>query len=113
MCDRRNTVVCRFDPASPRLTAFEIHEWIHDQLQLTVQSVLMIQIDGTRRQVFIKFTAPTFVDEILNKTNGTSECKHTTGEISTVRLEAAGMWTRCIRLANLPPELSGSITPTT
>jgi hypothetical protein len=29
------------------LTAFEIHEWIHDQLrvQVTVQSVLMIQID--------------------------------------------------------------------
>jgi hypothetical protein len=103
MCDRKNTLVCSFDPASSRLTAFEIHEWIYDQLQVTVQFVLMIQIDGTRRQVFIKFIAPTFIDEILNETSRTSECKHTTGEISTVRLEAAGMWTLSIRLVYLPP----------
>jgi hypothetical protein len=65
----------------------------------------MIQIDGTRRQVFIKFTELHFVHDILNATNGETVYKHTTGEISPVRLMIAGMGTKRIRLANLPPEL--------
>jgi hypothetical protein len=112
MYGHRNTIVCCFDPASLRITAFEIHEWIHPQL--AEHSVLMIQIDGTCRQVrvFTKFTDTTLVHDILNITNGTTEYKHTTGEISPARLEIAGMGTRRIRLANLPPELSGSIIRT-
>jgi hypothetical protein len=51
--DRKNTIVCSFDPASPRLNAFEFNEWIYGQLQIPGHLVLMIQIDGTRRQVFI------------------------------------------------------------
>jgi hypothetical protein len=65
----------------------------------------MIQIDGTCRQVFVKFTDPHFVQGILNATNGEIVYKHSTGEISPVRLMFAGMGTRRIRLANLPPEL--------
>jgi hypothetical protein len=68
----------------------------------------MIQIDGTSRQIFIKLTEPTFVHDILHITNGT-KYKHTRGEISPVQLEIAGIGTHRIRLANLPPELSGSI----
>jgi hypothetical protein len=108
MCERRNTLVCFFDHASPRISAFEIHEWIHSQLQVSEQSVLMIQIYGPRRQVFIKFTDPTYVQDILHATNGITEYKHLTGEIFPVRLELAGMGTRCIRLGNLPPEISSS-----
>jgi hypothetical protein len=67
----------------------------------------MIQIVGTRRRVFIKFTDCTFVHEILHTTNGTNDYKHTTGEISPVRLKIAGMGTFLIRLGNLPPEISG------
>ena len=26
--DRENTLVCVFDPKSPRITAYQIHEWI-------------------------------------------------------------------------------------
>jgi hypothetical protein len=32
MNEPRNTLVCCFDPASPRPTAFDIHEWIHSKL---------------------------------------------------------------------------------
>jgi hypothetical protein len=103
MCERNNTLVCYFDHASPRISAFEIHEWIHLQLQVSEQSVLMVQIDATRRQVFIKLTDPAYVHDILHGTNGTTEYKHLTGEIFPVRLELAGMGTRRIRLANLPP----------
>jgi hypothetical protein len=68
----------------------------------------MIQIDGTRRKVFIKFIDSNFEHDILQTTNATIEYKHTTGEISLVRLEIAGMGTRPIRLANLPTEPCGS-----
>jgi hypothetical protein len=108
MCELRNTLVCCFDSAIPQITVFEIHEWIHTHLRVAEHSVLKIQIDGTRRQVFIKLSGPTFVHEILHTMNGTTEYIRTTGEIFPVRLEIAGMGTRLIRLASLPPELSGS-----
>jgi hypothetical protein len=109
MSERRNTLVCCFDPTSPRLAAFDIHEWIHSQLQVSEHSVTMIQIDGIRRQIFIKFTDLHFVHDILNATNGENLYKHTTGEISPVRLMIAGMGTKRIRLANLPPELPNTV----
>jgi len=28
-----------FDPTSPRISVYEIHEWIHDQLQVSEQSL--------------------------------------------------------------------------
>jgi hypothetical protein len=105
MSGRRNTLVCCFDPTSPRLTAFDIHEWIHSQLKVSENSVTMIQVDGIRRQILIKFTDLHFVNDIINATNGETIYKHTTGEIFPVRLMIAGMGTKRIRLANLPPEL--------
>jgi hypothetical protein len=105
MSERRNTLVCCFDPASPRLTAYDIHEWIHSQLQILEHSVSMIQIDGIRRQVFIKFIDISTVHDILRVTNGETVYKHVTGEISPVRLIEAGMGPKRVRLANLPPEI--------
>jgi len=104
MSEHRNTLACCFDPTSPQLTAFDIHEWIHSQLQVSERSVLVIQIDGTCSQVFIKNTDLHFV-RILNAPNGETVYKHTTGEISPVQLMIAGMGTRRFRLANLSPEL--------
>jgi hypothetical protein len=49
--DRRNTLVYSLDPRSPRINAFEIHEWIHEKLQLQEADVQMIPIDGPRRRV--------------------------------------------------------------
>jgi len=37
--DCRNTIVCIFDQRSPKITAFHIHEWIHDTLQLEEDEV--------------------------------------------------------------------------
>jgi hypothetical protein len=108
MCERQNTLVCFFDPASPRISPFEVLLWIYSQLQVAEHSVLIIQQEGTRRQVFIKFTDSTFVHDIWRTTDGTTKYKHTTGEISPFRLEITGMGTRRIWLANLPPELCGS-----
>jgi hypothetical protein len=108
MSELRNTLLCCFDSASPRLTAYDIHEWIHSQLQVLENSVSMIQIDGIRRQVYIRFIDVSSVYDILRATNGETVYKHVTGEISPVRLMEAGMGSKRIRLANLPPEVSNN-----
>jgi hypothetical protein len=68
----------------------------------------MIQIDGIRRQVYIKFIDISTVHNILRVTNGETVYKHVTGEISPVRLIEAGMGPKRVRLANLPPEVANS-----
>jgi hypothetical protein len=54
--------------------------------------------------VYIKFADPQCLHEVLHSTDGQSEYKHENGEISHVKIEMAGMGTKRIRLANLPPE---------
>jgi len=66
--------------------------------------VTMVQIDGTSRQVYIKFTDSQYLQDILHSPTGQSEYKNDTGEISQVKIEMAGMGTRRVKLANLPPE---------
>jgi len=97
-------VVCSFDPKSPRISALDIHEWIFEQLHVPENVVTMVQIDGTRRQVYIKFTDFQYLQDLLHSTTGQSEYKHDNGEISQVKIEMAGMGTRRVRSANLPPE---------
>jgi len=108
---QQNTVVCSFDPTSLRISAFEIHEWIHEQLQVPEHSVTMIQIDGPRRQVCIKSVDFQFVQGLIQTTNGQLEYayKHASGEISPVRIEMAGMGKRRVRIANLPSDIPEGI----
>jgi len=84
MSDRLPTLVCIFDLRSPRISAYNIHEWIHDSLQLVEGDIQMIQVDGPRRRVFIIFSNEDRMKEILWDTYGTCECKHDNGEISQV-----------------------------
>jgi len=98
-------VVCFYDPKSPRISALDIHEWIFEQLHVPENVVTMVQIDETRRQVYIKFTDFHYLQDLLHSTAGQSEYKHDNGEISRVKIEMAGMGTRRVRLANHSPEI--------
>ena len=106
MVKRQQTIVCMFDFSSTRISAYEIHELIFDQLHVPEQALKMVQIDGTKRQVYLKLIDDTYATKILHNTKGHFEYKHTTGDISVDRLEMAGMGTCRIRIANLPPETS-------
>jgi hypothetical protein len=105
MVERHNTVVCTFDTASPHISAFDIHEWLHDVLRLQEHTVRMIQVDGPKRQVYIKLVDKEDLLNLLRITNGQAEYKHHTGEISVVSIVAPGMGTKRVRIANLPPEV--------
>jgi hypothetical protein len=106
MTDRQNTIVCIFYRNSPRITAHHIHEWIYESLQLPETDVSMIQIDGPRRRIYIKFNNSKRSLSVLQETAGRGEFHHETGELSIVHIEWAGMAVRRIRLANLPPEVT-------
>jgi len=69
MSDRQNTIVCCFDPRSPLITAFHMHEWIYENLRLA-EDVRMIQIDGPRRRAYIKFTSCERMQTVLQDSKG-------------------------------------------
>jgi len=106
MSDRQKNIVCCFDPKSPPITAFQIDEWIHEKLHLEEEDIRMIQIDGTRRHVFIKFANGGRMLDMIDGTKGQQEYMHDNGEFSQVTTEIAGIGIRKIRIANLPPEVS-------
>ena len=105
MAERQNILTCIFDPKSPGISAFEIHEWIHDQLRIPEHEVQMLQIDGPKRQVFINLKQCKELHRVIQEINGLQKYKHSNGEILQVRIEMAGLGTKCIRIANLPPEV--------
>jgi hypothetical protein len=74
-------------------------------MKIPENDVRMIQIVGPRRHVYIKFATNERMDSILQDSQGQMEFRHDNGELSTVKIELAGMGTRRIRIASLPPEV--------
>ena len=65
----------------------------------------MIQIDGPQRRVYIKFVSMDRMMAILQMVKGQLEYHHENGELSRVEVEMAGLGTKRLRTANLPPEI--------
>ena len=105
MAERLNTIVCAFDATSPRITAYDIHEWMQQSLQIPEQTVSTIQIDGIKRQVYIKLIDNAKLQALLRETSGQAEYKHHNGVLSIVNIAVAGKGTKRFRIANLPPEV--------
>lgn len=97
---------CVFDLRSPRITAYQIHEWIYEELKLPENDVHMIQIDGPRQRVFIKFANNERLQSTLQTTKGQMKFRHDNGQFSMVEIELAGMDIRRIRIAIPLSELS-------
>jgi hypothetical protein len=70
MAIRSNTIVFIFDPASPRITAHDIHEWLHAKIRIQEQKLEMIQIYGIKRQVYVKLTNKDYMLSFINSTEG-------------------------------------------
>ena len=70
ICERQNAIVCVFDLRSPRISAYEIHDWIYDQICLNDQELTMVQIDGSKRHVYINFRDNGRMQDVLHSTGG-------------------------------------------
>jgi RNA recognition motif-containing protein len=66
----------------------------------------MVQIDGPKRRVKIKFVTSEQMNALLQKTAGQLDYRHDNGEISIVHIELVGMGTRRVWITNLPPEVT-------
>ena len=91
MGERRTMTVCALDFKSPRISAYDIHEWIYAQMRLDENEVTMVQIDRPKRHAYIKFCDNNRLQDVLHLTGRQVEYRHTNGEISIVRLETAGL----------------------
>ena len=65
----------------------------------------MIQIDGIKRQVFIKLIDDAYIHALLRETNGQAEYKHHNGVLSIVNVVIVGMGTKRVRITNLLPKV--------
>jgi hypothetical protein len=74
--ERINTVIYIFDENSPRISAFEIHELIHENVHQEEQEVLNIQVDGQIRQVYIKLVMEPLILDLISRTQGQVYYKH-------------------------------------
>jgi len=73
----------------------------------------MVQIYGSQRHVYIKLRDNNRLQQVFLLTGGQAEYRHTNGEISTVRVETAGLGMRKFRIANLLPEVLEEVIRTT
>jgi hypothetical protein len=112
MSECQNTIVCAFHLNSPRISAFNIHEWIFYHIHLPENEVTMVQIDGPRRHVYVKFLNANRMQDVLQTTNGQAEYRHDTGEMSMVRIEVARMGTGRVIIAISHPEVPDGIVRT-
>jgi len=85
---------------------------MYEQLRIEDNEVLMVQIDGPQRLVYIKLHDSNRL-QVLHLTGGQAEYRNANGEISMVRVETAGLGTRWVRIANLHPEVSEEVIRTT
>ena len=110
MCDGRNRIICSFDVCSPRINAFQIHEWLYETARLTEDNVRVIQIDGFLRKVYVKFVNSECMMRVIQPIQGDLDFHHDTGEISKVTAGIAGLGTRRVLVSAHPPEVTEAQT---
>jgi hypothetical protein len=95
MRDSEFRVIFPFAPNSPKTSAYELHEWTHDSLRVDKQDVHATQIEGIRRQMYIKFTTAQKAVQ-FTYTKDTRHCTHvhTNGERTRVRFPMVGFGIR-------------------
>jgi len=74
---------------SPRINAFQIHEWLYETVRLTEDDVRVVQIDDPLRKLYVKFVNSECMMRVLQPIQGDLDFHHETGEISKVTVDIA------------------------
>jgi hypothetical protein len=59
--------MCAFSMDSPKVMAYNIHEWIFSTLLILEDDLSVLQIDGPRRKVYLKFATADKMNEHLSQ----------------------------------------------
>jgi hypothetical protein len=113
MSEGQHTVVCSFDMRNPKISAFDIHEWIYSTLKLPDDDIRMLQTNGPSRRVYIKFVSYEKINTYLQNIQGSHEYKHANREMSLVEVSPTGLGYRSVRVAGLPPEVKDTLLSST
>ena len=73
----------------------------------------MLQIDGSKRNVYINFRNNWRMQDVFYLTEVQVNNRHNNVEISTVRIITADMATRRLRIANFSPDVLDAVWSTT
>ena len=73
----------------------------------------MLQIDQSKWHVHINFRNNGRRQDVFHSTEDQVDCRHSSGEISTVRISTAGIRTRRLRNANFPSDVLNGVWNTT
>jgi len=106
ICDRHNRIVCSFEVRSPRINAFQIHEWLYETLRLTEDDVRVIQIDGPLGKEYVKFVNSERMMRVLQPIQGDLDFYHENRVISKVTVEITGGGSRRVRVTTFPSEVT-------
>jgi len=88
MCERQNTIYVLLISGA-RVSTYEIHECIYAQMCLSDQEATMLQNDRPKRHVCVKFRDNERMQDVLQSTGGQVEYRHTSSEISIIRISTA------------------------
>jgi len=105
-CERQNTLVFSFEKQSPRVNAFQIHEWLAETVRIHKDEVHVIQINGPLRKVYVKFITTENMMRVFQPIQSDLPFHHANGEISKVQVDIAGYGIRRVRISSLPPEVT-------
>lgn len=102
---RRATIKVTFQADLPRPRAFEVEQFIREDLRLRPQDVIGIHFSITGSIVYIKMTTEALCTEVAQRHGTGLKFKHSDGHIGAVTVEHVGFGLRTLRVFELPFEV--------
>lgn len=102
---RRATIKVTFAPEHARPRAYEVEQFIRDDLRLNPREVIGIHFSITGNVVYIKMTSEEVCADVVRQHAQGHKFKHSDGHIGDVMVDHAGFGLRTIRVFELPFEV--------
>ncbi|KAJ4451737.1 hypothetical protein ANN_03208 [Periplaneta americana] len=101
---RMNTIKAVFNKDQQRPTAYEIHQWLEENINVREDELDTLQLVSKQNAVYIKFNNQLSYEKHLQLHTGTSAIQLMNGA-TTVNITAGEFDTTTVRMLNVPPEV--------
>lgn len=102
---RKNTIKAVFNKDQQRPTAYEIHQWLEENINVREDELDTLQLVSKQNAVYIKFNNQLSYEKHLQLHTGTSTIQLMNGATTTVNITAGEFDTTTVRILNVPPEV--------